>query len=84
MGKLLEVKGLQTQFKVDKTVIINAVDRVSFNIDQGETLAIVGESGQRQERHRAVDHAARAQPARTHRGGTDLLRGRGFAQKVAQ
>ena len=45
MGKLLEVKGLVTQFKVDKNKIINAVDRSSFTLDEGETLAIVGESG---------------------------------------
>ena len=45
MAKLLEVKNLITQFKVDKTKIISAVDKVSFSIDEGETLAIVGESG---------------------------------------
>ena len=45
MGKLLEVKGLVTQFKVDKNKIITAVDRSSFTLDEGETLAIVGESG---------------------------------------
>ena len=45
MGKLLEVKGLVTQFKVDKNKIINAVDRSSFTLDEGETLGIVGESG---------------------------------------
>jgi oligopeptide/dipeptide ABC transporter ATP-binding protein len=45
MAKLLEVKNLVTQFKVDKTKIISAVDNVSFSIDEGETLAIVGESG---------------------------------------
>ena len=45
MGKLLEVKNLTTQFKVDKTKIIKAVDNSSFYIDEGETLAIVGESG---------------------------------------
>ena len=35
MGKLLEVKGLVTQFKVDKNKIINAVDRSSFTLDEG-------------------------------------------------
>ena len=45
MAKLLEVKHLTTQFKVDKTRIISAVDNSSFDIDEGETLAIVGESG---------------------------------------
>ncbi len=45
MGKLIEVKKLRTQFKVDKTVIINAVDGISFDIGEKETVAIVGESG---------------------------------------
>ena len=45
MAKLLEVKHLTTQFKVDKTKIISAVDNTSFDLDEGETLAIVGESG---------------------------------------
>ena len=45
MGKLLEVRNLTTQFKVDKNKIINAVDNSSFYINEGETLAIVGESG---------------------------------------
>ena len=45
MAKLLEVKHLTTQFKVDKNKIIKAVDNSSFYIDEGETVAIVGESG---------------------------------------
>ena len=45
MAKLLEVKHLTTQFKVDKNKIISAVDNSSFFINEGETLAIVGESG---------------------------------------
>ena len=45
MEKLLEVKNLTTQFRVDKTKIINAVNNSSIHIDEGETLAIVGESG---------------------------------------
>ena len=45
MAKLLEVKHLTTQFRVDKTKLISAVDNSSFYIDEGETLAIVGESG---------------------------------------
>ncbi|MCA1624237.1 MAG: ABC transporter ATP-binding protein [Acidobacteria bacterium] len=41
---LLEVSNLQTQFKLEKN-IIRAVNGVSFSIDEGEVLGIVGESG---------------------------------------
>src|SRR5215216_4255538 len=41
---LLEVEKLQTQFKLEKD-IIRAVNGVSFSIDEGNVLGIVGESG---------------------------------------
>jgi oligopeptide/dipeptide ABC transporter ATP-binding protein len=41
---LLEVENLQTQFNLEKD-IIRAVNGVSFSIDEGEVLGIVGESG---------------------------------------
>ena len=44
MTKLLEVKNLTTQFFTTAGTV-QAVDNVSFDIDEGETVAVVGESG---------------------------------------
>lgn len=44
MPKLLDVKELCTGFFSEKT-IVGAVNGVSFSVDRGETLGIVGESG---------------------------------------
>ena len=44
MPKLLEIKNLKTQFFTSGGTV-QAVDEVSFDIDEGETVAVVGESG---------------------------------------
>ncbi len=43
--KILEIKGLCTEFKTGKTTAVTAVNNVSFFIDKGEILGLVGESG---------------------------------------
>src|SRR4051812_9596901 len=43
-GKLLEVRDLSISFRQGKRELL-AVDRISFDIAPGETLALVGESG---------------------------------------
>ncbi len=44
MAPLLEVKNLKTCFKIGKDWV-PAVEEVSFHVDPGETLGVVGESG---------------------------------------
>ena len=43
--KLLEVKNLRTEFKTGKKSSVTAVDDVSFSIDKGEFVVVVGPSG---------------------------------------
>ncbi len=52
MSALLEVEGLTKHFTVKRGLVlgrtvgvVRAVDGISFSIDRGETLALVGESG---------------------------------------
>ncbi len=44
MAKLLDIQNLRTQFKTSAGVV-KAVDGISYDVEQGETVAIVGESG---------------------------------------
>ena len=44
MAKLLEVEHLQTQFETSAGVV-KAVDGISYQVGEGETVAVVGESG---------------------------------------
>ncbi|RME48750.1 MAG: ABC transporter ATP-binding protein [Chloroflexi bacterium] len=44
MGTILEVKNLTTRFFTEDGVV-HAVNGVSFTLDEGETLGVVGESG---------------------------------------
>ena len=45
MTALLEVRGLRTTFRLEEGGELHAVDGVSFSVDAGRTLGIVGESG---------------------------------------
>jgi len=44
MAHLLEVRNLRTLFKIDSS-IIQAVDGISYHVDKGEIVGLVGESG---------------------------------------
>lgn len=43
--RLLEVNDLTTSFKLQSGHVVSPVDRVSFHVDRGEVVGLVGESG---------------------------------------
>lgn len=45
MSAILEAKNLKKYFEVGKNKYLHAVDDVSFSIDEGQTIGVVGESG---------------------------------------
>ncbi|RLE71921.1 MAG: ABC transporter ATP-binding protein, partial [Thermoprotei archaeon] len=42
---LLEVKDLKMYYEILGKGYVHAVDNIGFNLDKGETIGIVGESG---------------------------------------
>ena len=42
---ILEVKDLTKHFKAGKKQLVHAVDGISFTLERGKTLGLVGESG---------------------------------------
>jgi oligopeptide/dipeptide ABC transporter ATP-binding protein len=45
MSRLLEVSGLRKRFPVGRGAMLHAVDDVDFDLAEGESLGIIGESG---------------------------------------
>ena len=45
MAPLLDVKNLSAAFELDDGAVVTAVDGVSFSVNSGQTVGVVGESG---------------------------------------
>jgi ABC-type antimicrobial peptide transport system ATPase subunit len=67
MSHLLEVKNLQTHF-FTRAGVVRSVDGVSFYLDRGELLGLVGESGMREECDGALRDAAGCAAGKNRRG----------------
>ena len=77
---LLSVEDLVVRFRTRESVV-HAVNGVTFELEEGERLGLVGESGLRQERHQPRDHpaAAASRPAGS-RAAASCSRGRTSAR----
>ena len=60
---VLEVRDLATTFKTEDG-LVRAVNGLSFSVEAGTTMGIVGESGIGEIGHVALDHAADSATAR--------------------
>jgi oligopeptide transport system ATP-binding protein len=89
MAALLEVKGLNKHFRVGEGVVLShrgktvrAVDDVSFSVEEGETLGLVGESGcGKSTTGRCIVRLLEATGGKIHFEDTDVRRLRGRALK---
>jgi len=75
VGKLLEVSNLQTHF-LTRGGVVRAVDGVSWDVEEGETVALVGESGCGKSVTALSIMRLVAQPAGRIVGGRILFKGR--------
>src|SRR2546428_5174845 len=80
VGTLLEVRNLQTHF-VTRGGVVRAVDDVSWDVDEGETVALVGESGCGKSVSALSIMRLVAGPAARVRGGPGLFNGRDLLRR---
>ncbi|HEY7384704.1 MAG TPA: ATP-binding cassette domain-containing protein, partial [Beijerinckiaceae bacterium] len=79
MAALLEVRNLRTSFQ-SAAGAVRAVDGVSWDIEQGETVALVGESGCGKSVSALSIMRLVAEPAGRIEGGEILYKGRDLLQ----
>ena len=75
MAKLLQVENLQTEF-LTSAGVVRAVDGVTWDVDEGETVALVGESGCGKSVSALSVMRLVAEPAGRIAGGRILFQGR--------